>query len=166
MRAGFVLLVAVLAMGSCTSSDRAPVAAGPAPSASLTTAAPSPRSAGSAPSAPPSSAATSVPAGVRVVTVGNQPCTSVPGGGAMWVSNFGDNTISRIDPLTDALDGLVYVPAVEQAVLLVIDPRTDKITRRLALGSGYSVAQAGFGAMWLCNFRGNTVARVDPAAPH
>lgn len=66
----------------------------------------------------------------------------------------------------DTLDGLVYVPAVEEAVVLVIDPRTNKIARRLALGSGYSVAQAGFGAMWVCNFRGTTVARVDPAAPH
>ena len=282
-----------------------------------------------------------MPAGVRVVTVGSQPCASVPGGGAMWVSNFGDNTISRIDPATDrvtatyrvgsrpcgivyvagrlwvglvggqevvevdpatgkvlaeisvdgpvydvqagygsvwandymggdvvridprtakvvattptgkaiyglavtpegvwaadsgasmveridpatnrvvarvpsaagapytfaytrgalwlavlgatvrldaasgravatlkrsgigtgpgdpdVLGGLVYVPAVEEGSLLVIDPRSNKIVRRLALGSGYSVAQAGFGAMWVCRFSGNTVARVDPA---
>jgi hypothetical protein len=32
------------------------------------------------------------------------------------------------------------------------------------VGPGFSVAQAGFGSMWDCDFRGTQIARLDPVA--
>jgi streptogramin lyase len=44
-----------------------------------------------------------------------------------------------------------------------IDPKTAKVTGRVSLGSGFSVAQEGFGSVWVANFSGSGIARVDPS---
>jgi virginiamycin B lyase len=118
----------------------------------------------------------------RIADPSGSPYTFAYTTGALWVSSLPGDTI-RIDPVhnrvlasvrfgavtsgapgdPDAIDGRVWVPNSDDGTLAGIDPASNKIKTRVALGTGYQVAQAGFGSIWDCNFQGSTIARVDPS---
>jgi YVTN family beta-propeller protein len=117
----------------------------------------------------------------RVHVAAGAPFTFAHDVSALWVTTAG--ATSRLDPRTgravatigfgatvqapgdpDALGGFVYVPDGDDGSLAKIDGRTNRVVGTLVLGHGYEVAQAGFGAIWDCNFLGSTIARVTPSA--
>ncbi|HEX7310412.1 MAG TPA: hypothetical protein VF232_04470, partial [Gaiellaceae bacterium] len=63
----------------------------------------------------------------RIVTGGN-PCGAAAAAGAMWVANDGSGTLVRIDP------------------------KKNRVTRRIKVGRGACEIAAGFGAVWVTNY--------------
>jgi hypothetical protein len=55
------------------------------------------------------------------------------------------------------------VPDRGTSKLARIDPETGQVIAGASLPIGYSVARAGFGSLWVCEFSGTKVARVDPS---
>jgi virginiamycin B lyase len=45
-----------------------------------------------------------------------------------------------------------------------IDPRTNRVTRRVRLEPGVFSVTHGFGALWVVNYKRNTLTRVDPSS--
>ena len=82
-------------------------------------------------------AGSSPPVTARVAT-GEHPCGVASGFGAVWVANDGSGTLARIDP------------------------KTNRVTRRLQLKPGLFSVTHGFGALWTVNYKTGTLARVDP----
>ena len=77
---------------------------------------------------------------VASVPVGTNPVALASGGGALWVVNAGDDTVSRINPSTHA---------VEQTIDVGHDPRALVVT-----GDD----------LWVTNFTDRTVSRINVAA--
>jgi streptogramin lyase len=59
--------------------------------------------------------------------------------------------------------GAVWVPNDEAGTLARVDPRTNRVTRRLRLRPGLFSVTHGFGALWVVNYREGSLTRVDPA---
>jgi YVTN family beta-propeller protein len=74
---------------------------------------------------------------VAGVDVGKTPTRVVVGGGAVWVINGDDRTMSRIDPRA-------------------------RDVRTISPGSGLADIAFGRGALWAANGRAGTVTRIDP----
>ena len=83
-----------------------------------------------------------VVAGDGVVTdpipLGNGPGAIAAGEDAIWVANSRDDTVSRIDPVTRAVDA------------------------RIEVGRMPSGIAVGAGAVWVANSLSGTVSRIDP----
>jgi len=111
--------------------------------------------------------------------VGNQPTAVAFGEGSVWVANYGDRTVQRIDPETNeagpgfgGLDGNPtsmalgggsgWVTTSQGGVLDQIDPDTN-LARPIELGTGYRGVAFGEGSVWVTNDVKGTVARIDPA---
>lgn len=91
---------------------------------------------------PPNSVAVIDPSSNRVeqvISVGIRPGDLAQGGGALWVANLDDPSLSRIDLETRAVVRNVQLPATPDGVA------------------------AGAGAVWVVNGRLGTLYRVDPA---
>lgn len=58
--------------------------------------------------------------------------------------------------------GVVWVPNDESGTLARVDPRTNRVTRRLRLQPGLFSVAHGFGALWVVNYREGSLTRVDP----
>jgi DNA-binding beta-propeller fold protein YncE len=71
----------------------------------------------------------------RIVT-GKNPCGAAAAG-ALWVANDGGGTLVRIDP------------------------KNNRVTRRIKVGRGSCEVAAGFGAVWVANYRTGSLLRVD-----
>jgi DNA-binding beta-propeller fold protein YncE len=112
------------------------------------------------------------------------------GEGAMWVSNYSDGTVSKIDPVTGTTTqievgvsatgvhfagpatigigfGSAWVSDVEKGVVYRIDPATDRVIATITVGkpsSSYaSDIAAADGSMWVTSPESRTVVRIDPA---
>ena len=72
----------------------------------------------------------------KIVTGGN-PCGVTAAAGALWVANDGSGTLARIDP------------------------KKNRVTRRIKIGRGACEVAAGFGAVWVTNYRTGSLLRVD-----
>jgi streptogramin lyase len=59
--------------------------------------------------------------------------------------------------------GAVWVPNDGAGTLARIDPRTNRVTRRLRLRPGLFSVTRGFGALWVVNYRQGSLTRVDPS---
>jgi len=59
--------------------------------------------------------------------------------------------------------GAVWVPNDGAGTLARIDPRTNRVTRRLRLRPGLFSITRGFGALWVVNYRQGSLTRVDPS---
>jgi YVTN family beta-propeller protein len=77
----------------------------------------------------------------REITVGQKPEAIAVGSGALWVANFGDDTVTRI-----AIPGPGQTPT-----LTTID-----------VGDGPSDVTVGENGVWVANRLGGTVTRIDP----
>jgi DNA-binding beta-propeller fold protein YncE len=116
----------------------------------------------------------------RVPTAHEVPYTFAASPSGMWVTTDAGTT-DRIDPTTnrvvarvptgdgsapgdpDTVAGRVWVPDGPSGAMSVIDPSTDTVVGHVHLGRGYSVAQRGFGAVWVVDYQGSEMTRVDPA---
>lgn len=81
----------------------------------------------------------STPAVVAKIKIapGTQPCAAAGGGGAVWVSDYG------------------------APYLLKIDPKTNKVVRKIGIGSGSCGLGYGAGSLWIEDTSSNTVSRVS-----
>jgi virginiamycin B lyase len=119
-----------------------------------------------------------LPPQAPAIHVGVEPVNVAFGAGSVWASNFGDGTVSRIDPERNAVvatidiggqpagiaagDGAVWVGNFQGGALAKIDPATNAVVARVDTG-GQPVGPAlADGALWVSNYAGS-VQRVDPA---
>jgi YVTN family beta-propeller protein len=110
---------------------------------------------------------------------GQQPCGEVEGFGSMWISNFGSNTLSRIDPATNKViatikigaspcglavgHGSVWINAYGTNSVERVDAATNTLVAHIPTGNAtYDVLDAA-GSAWTTNNLDNTVSRIDPA---
>jgi streptogramin lyase len=80
----------------------------------------------------------SPPSLVATIPTGAAPCGAAAGFGAVWVAADGAGTLARIDP------------------------RTNRVTRRIRLARGACSTAVGAGAVWVVDYESSTLARVDP----
>jgi streptogramin lyase len=80
----------------------------------------------------------SSPKVVARVPTGASPAGAVAAFGAVWVANDAAGTLARIDP------------------------KTNRVTKRIKLSPGLFSVTRGFGALWIVNYERNTLVRVDP----
>jgi YVTN family beta-propeller protein len=99
------------------------------------------------------------------------------GGGSAWVSNFGSETISRIDAATGAVAtfrvrgvadleygyGALWVLTSRPNAVRRIDPTTLLTDAILPVGRCPWQIAVGAGAVWSTNCHDGTVTRIDPA---
>jgi streptogramin lyase len=76
---------------------------------------------------------------LATVTTGASPAGATAAFGAVWVANDGAGTLARIDP------------------------RTNRVTRRIRLRPGLFSVTRGFGALWVVNYKQDTLTRIDPS---
>ena len=122
---------------------------------------------------------------VDTVPVGIRPGPVAAGGGAIWVGNLDDRTLSRIDAVTRDVVANVTLPATPDAVtfgagvvwvvngrlgtLYRVDPTINRVTNAIRLGDrsisfANAGADVGLGSVWAA-FGDDTLARADPSPP-
>jgi peptide/nickel transport system substrate-binding protein len=117
---------------------------------------------------------------VQTIAVGSVPAGIAVGAGAVWVSNNGDATVSRIDPTVNRVvqtiavgnaptgvaigDGSVWVVNSSDGTLSRIDAISGTVTALVALGAGATDVAVGAGAVWVSDEAGDRVYQVDPQA--
>ena len=114
------------------------------------------------------------------IRVGAEPVNVAFGAGALWVSNNGDGTVSRIDPATGAVtatvavggmpagisagDGAIWVGNFGNSLLTRIDPTTNAVAASIDVGGQpLGPAVASDGAVWVSNFDGS-MERIQAAS--
>lgn len=132
--------------------------------------------------APPSPSA-QPPAGAKIVAtipVGRRPGGIVVAEGAVWVKNHADQTVSRIDPVTNTLTATIrigrgefgYVAAGEGSIWVTnndantvsrIDPRSNTVVATIPVGENPQGIAVGSGSVWVANHRAGSVSRIDTA---
>ncbi len=139
---------------------------------------------------PPGSAGTGPRAataskGTETVAVGRDPWTAVAAFGAVWVTNAGDGTVSRIDPAAGATVGrpievgpnTSFLAAGESALWVVeagrdpaarrgrvhrIDPVTGQVTGPpIRVGRYPTGVTVGAGSVWVANYVDATLTEID-----
>jgi YVTN family beta-propeller protein len=116
---------------------------------------------------------------VATIEVRGQPRFLAAGEGAVWVLNQADGTVSRIDPATNKVaatietgvkgfggdiaagEGGVWVRG-DKTLLVVIDPKTNKVVKRYGPSSGSGAVRAGGGKVWVSAHDVNKLWSLDP----
>ena len=110
--------------------------------------------------------------------VGSQPTAVAYGEGSVWVANYLDRTIQRIDPRTNVAGsgfgglsgnptgiavggGFAWVTTFQGEELTQIDP-ANNLAKPLAVPTGSRAVAFGEGAVWVVNDVQGTVIRIDP----
>lgn len=111
--------------------------------------------------------------------VGDRPCGVLAAAGAVWVSDYGNNDVARIDPVTHKVlsravtgtapcgmafgAGSVWVENYTGNSVTRVDARTGKRLKDYDVGqSPYDVAFAA-GAAWSTDYNDGTLTRIDAA---
>jgi DNA-binding SARP family transcriptional activator/streptogramin lyase len=109
--------------------------------------------------------------------VGDTPRSVATDGTAVWVANFGAQTITRLDPASGTtqstgtggvLTALATGPEGVWAIssfsgeLRRLDPATTSTRARLQLQAGLADIQTGHGSVWITNTEQGTLTKVDP----
>src|SRR5262245_64307528 len=76
------------------------------------------------------------PALLATISTGQHPCGAVAAFGSVWVAN-------------------------DAGTLVRIDPRTNRVRKRIRVGAGACFLAAGAKALWIANYKGGLV-RVTP----
>jgi streptogramin lyase len=122
---------------------------------------------------------TPAPSDVTTIRVGRQPINTAFGAGAVWVANYGDNTLSRVDPSTNRSTLHLDLGAVPYGVafgagavwmttdfgsgaVFRIDPDSHAIVAKIPVGGTPTGLTFGDGLVWTAN-RDGSVERIDPA---
>lgn len=97
---------------------------------------------------------------------------------AVWVANRIAGTVTRINPRTNrivarikvglnpsnpaiAADGTVFVPNNGSGTVSRIDPATNRVVQTLRVGGGPFPSTSAFGDVWVPDFRGDSIFRID-----
>jgi peptide/nickel transport system substrate-binding protein len=113
-----------------------------------------------------------------VVPVGSSPSDIAAGEGAVWLTNYNDATVSRIDTATHAVQtipvdstpsaiavgaGAVWVANTFGGTVSRIepDPTVDRIVQTIPVGNGPSGVAVGYGSVWVTNSSDGTLSRID-----
>ena len=120
---------------------------------------------------------------VRVVAkikTGIGPCSETGGYGAVWVGNYGDSTVARIDPKTNRVTrkikvgatpcgigigaGAVWVDGWGTGAVERIDPRRGKIVKRIKVAGPNALWDVTYGAgsVWGTDYIKGLVLGIDP----
>lgn len=117
---------------------------------------------------------------VKPIKVGDAPQAVAAGEGALWVTNAGEGTVSRIDLRTQETDGepipvdpipsgiaagegSVWVGFGEGASSVFrIDPLTKRVVSKIRIGRAPSSIAVGEGHAWVAAIVGDVLARIDP----
>jgi YVTN family beta-propeller protein len=92
------------------------------------------------PSTAPAASGAASPTDHRVhVTVGGGPKDVTYAAGSLWVTNFNDSTVSRVDPVAG------------------------RVVATIPVGQGPITAVATGDGIWIANYLGGSVSRIDPA---
>jgi streptogramin lyase len=83
-------------------------------------------------------AAGSAPRPVAQIPTGTAPCGAAAGFGSVWIANDAAGTLARINP------------------------RTNRVARRVRVKRGACSVAVGAGAVWVVNYRQSALLRVDP----
>jgi YVTN family beta-propeller protein len=122
-------------------------------------------------------------AGARIVAtipVGRRPGGIVAAEGAVWVKNHADQTVSRIDPVTNTVTATIAIGAGEFGYLAAgegsiwatnndantvsrIDPRSNTVVATIPVGENPQGIAVGSGSAWVANHRAASVSRIDTA---
>lgn len=115
---------------------------------------------------------------VGTTKVGKAPRFLTVGAGSVWTLNQGDGTVSRVDARSGRLlatmdaglaghggeiaygAGSVWA-TLEGFPITRIDPRTNRVTSQWK-GKGGDSLRVGLGSVWLTNYDGGVVWRLDP----
>lgn len=110
------------------------------------------------------------------IEVGERPSGIAVGAGAVWVTNFTDDTVSRIDATTHEVapipvgsapagvavgEGAVWVANSGGGTLSRIDPHTNRVTEIPVLPGPTGVVVAE-GSVWVTNTLAAAVTQIDP----
>jgi YVTN family beta-propeller protein len=114
------------------------------------------------------------------VRVGARPSGVAAGGGAIWLTNSGEGTVSRIDPSTGAVvdtisvgsDPIevaygyesVWVTNGADATVTWIDPSTNSVADTIQVAGGPAGIATGMGSVWVSSKLDDTVWRLDPSS--
>ena len=112
------------------------------------------------------------------VEAGAAPGAVTAGSDAVWVSNPGDNSVSRIDLSTHAVrqtipvgngpagiasgGGAVWVANGLEGTVSRIDPTTNRVVQTITVGNGPNGVAYGEHAVWVTNSADGTVSQIDP----
>jgi streptogramin lyase len=122
------------------------------------------------------------PAGTSVtgvINVGTQPQGVAYGAEGLWVANFGEKTVQRIDIETGAVartqggipgnptgiavgGGFVWITTGLAGKVVKLDPAT-LATKTIEVGTGAKGVAFGEGAVWVVNNNANTLTKIDPS---
>ncbi len=114
------------------------------------------------------------------IPVGSAPAEVAVGAHAVWVTNTNENTVSRIDLVTNGIrqtipvgagpagvavgGGAVWVANGLDGTVSRIDPATNRNVDTIRTGNGPRGVAYGEGAVWVTNSVDGTVTRIDPGA--
>ncbi len=112
-----------------------------------------------------------------VVPVGSSPSSVAAGDGAVWVTNYNDNTVSRVDPATRAMQtipvdstpsgiavgaGAVWVSNNYSGTVSRIDPKVNRVVGPpITVGNAPSGVAVGYGSVWVTNTSDGTLSRIN-----
>ena len=112
------------------------------------------------------------------IPVGGAPSGIAVGGGAVWMTDFSANRVSRIDLRTHTVrqtltvgsgssgivfgDGAIWVTNSLDATVSRVDPASNTVVERVPVGSGASGVAFGLGTVWVANTGDHTISRIDP----
>jgi YVTN family beta-propeller protein len=113
------------------------------------------------------------------ITTGQAPCSESGGLGYLWVSNFKDGTVVRVDPATNRVTARIRVGPQPCGVVAGadalwvdgygtgnverVDPQTQQVVARIPVGPSLWDVEFGADAVWATSEFNGTVARIDPA---
>jgi YVTN family beta-propeller protein len=112
------------------------------------------------------------------IPVGAAPAGVAAGPDAIWVANRDDQTVSQINPRTNAVVQTIPVGAAPAGIAIGaddvwvvnpldgtvsrIDPSTSKVVQTVPVGNGPTAIAYGLGALWVANAGDTTVSKIDP----
>lgn len=113
------------------------------------------------------------------VPVGNDPVAAATGAGAVWVVDYDDGTLARVDP--QSANAVAWTTQVGQAPVALalgeesvwvassqsdsvsrVDPENGAVTAAIPVGRHPTGIATGAGAVWVANNLDGTVSRIDP----
>ena len=113
----------------------------------------------------------------KEIPTGVAPSDIVTAYGAVWVSNEGDNTVSRIDPATDQVqdirvgktphalaagDDAIWVANIDGGNVSRLDAKTNRIdSNPIEVGTQPNDLDFGGGALWVCDVFDGDVREID-----
>ena len=112
------------------------------------------------------------------VPVGSSPSSVAAGDGAVWVANYNDDTVSRIDQATHSVEetiqgvstpsgiavgaGGVWVANTFAGTVSRINPAANRVVATVPVGNGPSGVAVGNDSVWVTNSSDGTLSRIDP----